>query len=109
MQPFFVVVLVVLAGSQVLRLFAANRIEQRLKTLRREGRGLSVPNLFSPWEQLQAFWWVLSGEFRFLADKQTSRWGNIARVGAFGSLVGLGGVILGLVLLSTGIIPPQPM
>lgn len=109
MDPIFFIVLAVLAGSNLLRFIGATQMERRLKILRREGRGLSVPNLFSPWEQLQTFWWVLSGEFRFVADKEMSRWGGIARIGAFGTLVGLAGVVLAIALLSTGVIRPQPM
>lgn len=108
MHPLFSVVLVILVGSYSLRFIGAAQIERRLKTLRRAGRGLSVPNLFSPWEQLQAFWWTLSSEFRLVGDKQVSQWGDIARIGAIGSLVGGAGIVLILVLSATGVIQNHP-
>ena len=108
-NPVLLLVLATLIGSNLLRFIGATQIESRLKTLRREGRGLNIPNLFSPWEQLQAFWWIVSGEFRMVADTQVSRWGNIARIGAIGSLVGGAGIVLFLALSLVETVRNYPM
>jgi len=104
MHLFFIVVPMILIGSYIIRFVGVSGIEMRLKVLRPKGRGHSVPNLFSPWEQLQSFWWLLSGEFRHLKDRQASLWGRVAQVGAIGALFGGGLIVVGLALLATGVV-----